>query len=53
VEPMKRTLYSFQRGQSGRVKRLEPKGYNDWLGGLSFSPDGRYLLFCGNRPDRP
>jgi hypothetical protein len=52
VEPMKRTLLSFQRGESGRVKRLEGKGYNDWLGGLSFSPDGRYLLFCGNRPER-
>jgi hypothetical protein len=52
VEPMKRTLFSFQRGETGRAKRLEPNGYNDWLGGLSFSPDGRYLLFCGNRPDR-
>jgi Tol biopolymer transport system component len=50
VEPRKRTLFSFQRGESGRVKRLEPQGYDDWLGGLSFSPDGRYLLFCGNRP---
>jgi RNA polymerase sigma factor (sigma-70 family) len=50
VEPGKRTLYSFQRGESGRVKRLEPRGYDDWLSGLSFSPDGRYLLFCGNRP---
>ena len=49
-EPRKRTLFSFQRGESGRVKRLEPQGYDDWLGGLSFSPDGRYLLFCGNRP---
>jgi Tol biopolymer transport system component len=50
VEPRKRTLFSFRRGESGRVKRLEPRGYDDWLGGLSFSPDGRYLLFCGNRP---
>jgi Tol biopolymer transport system component len=52
VEPMKRTLFSFQRGEPGRVKRLEPKGYDDRMGGLSFSPDGRYLLFCANRPDR-
>jgi hypothetical protein len=52
VEPLKRTLFSFERGESGRIMRLEPKGYNDELGGLSFSPDGRYLLFCGNRPDR-
>jgi RNA polymerase sigma factor (sigma-70 family) len=50
VEPGKRTLYSFQRGESGRVKRLEPQGYDHWLSGLSFSPDGRYILFCGNRP---
>jgi WD40-like Beta Propeller Repeat len=50
VEPRKRTLFSFRRGESGRVKRLEPRGYDDWLGGLSFSPDGRYLLFCGDRP---
>jgi RNA polymerase sigma factor (sigma-70 family) len=50
VEPMKRTLLWFQRGESGRVKRLEPQGYDDMLGGLSFSPDGRYLLFCANRP---
>ena len=50
VEPRKRTLFSFQRGEPGRVKRLEPQGYDDWLGGLASSPDGRYLLFCGNRP---
>ncbi len=53
VEPMKRTLFSVQRGGSGRAKRMEAQGYDDYLGGLSFSPDGRYLLFCGNRPDRP
>jgi RNA polymerase sigma factor (sigma-70 family) len=51
VEPMKRTLFSFQRGESARVKGMEPQGYDDGLAGLSFSPDGRYLLFCGNRPD--
>jgi Tol biopolymer transport system component len=52
VEPMKRTLYSVQRGESRRARPLEPEGYNDRLSGLSFSPDGRYLLFCANRPDR-
>ena len=50
-EPMKRMIFSVQRGEPGRVKRLEPQWYNDKLGGLSFSPDGRYLLFCGNRPE--
>jgi dipeptidyl aminopeptidase/acylaminoacyl peptidase len=52
-EPMKRTLLSVRRGGDGRVERLEPRGYNDKLGGLAFSPDGRYLLFCADRPDRP
>jgi dipeptidyl aminopeptidase/acylaminoacyl peptidase len=52
-EPKKRTLYTVRRGQSTRATRLEPRGYNDRLGGLSFSPDGRYLLFCANRPDPP
>lgn len=51
VEPGKRTLYSIQRGVSRRARRLEPEGYNDRLSGLWFSPDGRYLLFCANRPD--
>ena len=50
-EPTKRTLFSVQRGESGRAKPLEA-GYNSRAGGLSFSPDGRYLLFCANRPDR-
>ena len=50
AEATKRTLYSVQRGESPRARRLEPEGYNDRLSGLSFSPDGRYLLFCGNRP---
>ncbi len=52
-EPGRRTLYTVERGKGMRASGLEPRGYNDRLGGLSFSPDGRYLLFCGNRPDRP
>jgi dipeptidyl aminopeptidase/acylaminoacyl peptidase len=50
VEPNKRTLYSVERGKSRRAKPVEGKGYDDGLGGLSFSPDGRYLLFCADRP---
>jgi len=50
LEPNKRTLYSVKRGESGRAKRVEPEGHNDKLGGLSFSPDGRYLLIGANRP---
>jgi Tol biopolymer transport system component len=52
AEPGKRTLYSVQRGVKRRARRLEPEGYHDRLSGLWFSPDGRYLLFCANRPER-
>ena len=50
VEPNKRTLYSLERGKSRRAKQVEAKGQDDKLGGLSFSPDGRYLLMGANRP---
>jgi RNA polymerase sigma factor (sigma-70 family) len=52
LEPNRRTLYSIKRGDPGRVTRMEPEGRNDELGGLALSPDGRYLLFGANRPDR-
>ena len=52
VEPGKRTLFSVQRGESLRARRMEPEGHDDTLGNLEFSPDGRYLLFSANRPDR-
>ena len=56
-EPMQRTLYMIQRGESLRAKRLEVvehqrPGHHQQLAGLTFSPDGRYLLFSANRPDR-
>jgi hypothetical protein len=34
------------------VEHLRPAMPAQQLGGLSFSPDGRYLLFNANRPDR-
>ena len=48
-EPTKRTLYSIQRGESRRAKRMEVvehqrPGQQHHIAGLSFSPDGRYLL---------
>jgi len=52
AEPRRRTLLEVRRGESRRARPLEPEGYNDKLSGLSFSPDGRYLLICANRPDR-
>jgi RNA polymerase sigma factor (sigma-70 family) len=48
----RRTLYSVKKGESGRAVRLGPGGLVDKLGGLAFSPDGRYLLYGANRPDR-
>jgi RNA polymerase sigma factor (sigma-70 family) len=51
--PNKRALYSVRRGESLRAR---PMGVvvetvpNTWIGGLSFSPDGRYLLFHANGP---
>jgi hypothetical protein len=31
---------------------MEPAGRNDELGNLALSPDGRFLLFGANRPER-
>jgi WD40 repeat protein len=52
VEPNRRTLFSVRRGGSGRAMPVESLGQDDKLGGLAFSPDGRYLLFGANRPKR-
>jgi hypothetical protein len=56
-EPKKRTLYSVRRGESLRARPMgvveySRPGQHQQLAGLSFSPDGRYLLFSANRPDR-
>jgi dipeptidyl aminopeptidase/acylaminoacyl peptidase len=57
-EPKKRAIYRVERGGSPHAKRLEVvehfrRGMQaQQLGGLSFSPDGRYLLFQANRPER-
>jgi len=56
-EPKKRALYTLRRGESlqarpmGVVEHQRP-GQHQQLAGLSFSPDGRYLLFEANRPER-
>jgi len=53
VKPKGMALYSVEHGQSGRAKRLEAGPPDPQIGGLAFSPDGRYLLFCSTRPIRP
>ncbi len=46
----RRILCSVQRGESGKAKRMEPELLDDWRGGLTASPNGRYLLLHANRP---
>jgi RNA polymerase sigma factor (sigma-70 family) len=46
----KRILCSVKRGESGKAKRMEPELRDDWRGGLTASPNGRYLLLHANRP---
>ena len=48
-----RRLYSVKRGESRQARRLETGLFNEQLSDLSFSPDGRYLLFAADRPDQP
>jgi WD40 repeat protein len=52
VQGNTRTLLSVKRGGDGRAVAVEGQGHEDELGGLTFSPDRRYLLFGANRPDR-
>ncbi|MDR3618727.1 MAG: protein kinase [Paludisphaera borealis] len=52
VEGQKRTLLAVKRGGAGRARPVEGQGLEDELGGLTLSPNGRYLLFGANRPDR-
>ncbi len=43
-------LYSVKPGQLEPPKRLEPGGYDGKIARLAFSPDGRYVVFCSDRP---
>ena len=52
VKPQGMAIYSVEKGQLGHAKRIEPQGLDRQIGGLAFSPDGRYLLFCSNRDKR-
>ena len=50
IEPKGMALYTIE---AGHPKRLEAGPLDGQIGGLGFSPDGRYLLFCSTRPVRP
>jgi hypothetical protein len=58
AEPRKRTIYTVGRGEPqqarsmGVVEHFRPGMQAQQLGGLSLSPDGRYLLFQAHRPER-
>ena len=45
-------LYLIEPGKPGPPKRMEAESDN-LIRDLAFSPDGRYILFSSNRPDRP
>jgi hypothetical protein len=51
AEGNRRALYSVQRGDAGRAVRLLP-GDLDGLAIMDLSPDGRYLVFAANQPER-
>ena len=43
-------LYVVHTGQFDPPTRLESGGYDNKIAALAFSPDGRYVLFCSDRP---
>ena len=46
----KRWLLAIERDRPEAPIRLEGRAFHDRLGGLTFSPGGRYLLFAADRP---
>ena len=44
-----RALYSVRLGTNEPPKRLETGRFDNMIASLAFSPDGKYLLFCGDR----
>jgi hypothetical protein len=47
-----RALYTFLQGQTEPPRRLEPGDFDNLIQDPAYSPDGRYLVFSSNRPDR-
>ena len=46
-------LYCVDQDKPGPPRRLEPGGFDVTIQDLALSPDGRYVLFCSDRPRRP
>lgn len=47
-----KALYAFRRGQADPPHRVEREGYDKEMVDLASSPDGRFVLFSGDRPGR-
>jgi Tol biopolymer transport system component len=47
-----KALYAFRAGRPDPPQRLEPEGYDRQIVDLASSPDGRFVLFSGDRPGR-
>jgi Tol biopolymer transport system component len=50
---MNQSLYLLERGKKTPPRRLEPGVQTNEIRDLAPSPDGRYLLFAGNREEKP
>jgi len=45
-------LYSVEQGKAASAKRLGPEGYDPKIYHLTYSPDGRYVLYSVRGPGR-
>jgi hypothetical protein len=45
-------LFEVDQKKPGAPRQIEKDSFDNLIRDLAFSPDGRYLLFCSNRPDR-
>ncbi|MGC8642827.1 MAG: hypothetical protein ACP5XB_23455, partial [Isosphaeraceae bacterium] len=52
-QQMNQSLYLLERGKKTPPRRLEPGVQSNETRDLALSPDGRYVLFAGNREERP
>lgn len=50
--PKGSALYGLDRGKPGTLRQLEPGTSDTYLRDPVFSPDGRYLVFSSDRPEK-